>query len=112
MIEYFHDNIFKDISDGLVYREHDDYFSEVGSLSYTRNTNGVPVFKSSQILVWSFYLRINKLPYDKRIRRENTILAGLWFETDKSTPHLFLEAFEPEFQILFNGINLYLKHID
>lgn len=49
---------------------------------------------------------------DKRIQRENTILAGLWFGDDKPIPHLFLGVFEPELRTLFNGINLYLMHIN
>ncbi|XP_014296830.2 probable ATP-dependent helicase PF08_0048 [Microplitis demolitor] len=69
--------VAENLSDGLVYRKQQEYFSDLGALSYTWNTDGVPVFKSSQVSVWPFYLRINELQYAMRIRRENIILAGL-----------------------------------
>lgn len=74
----------EDIYDGQIYRK----LSEPGgplsedfpyNISFTWNTDGIPVFKSSKFSLWPFYLIINELPYKQRILKENMILCGLWF---------------------------------
>lgn len=50
-----------------------------------------------------FYLRINELPYSKRILKENTLLAGLWFGLVKLDYNYFIDSFYSEFQKLYVG---------
>lgn len=68
------DAYLRDLWDGRLYQQ---YFCNATSLSFTWYTDGVPVFKTSEkSSVWPFYLRINELPFENRIRRDNMILAG------------------------------------
>lgn len=53
------------------------------------NTDGVKIFKSSKFSVWPLFLSINELDY--KIRRDNTILVGLWFGQSKATIYTFLQ---------------------
>uniref|UniRef100_A0ABD2WF79 Uncharacterized protein n=1 Tax=Trichogramma kaykai TaxID=54128 RepID=A0ABD2WF79_9HYME len=48
---------------------------------------------------------INELPYNHRIAKKNTIVAGLWFGTTKPVVNLFLSVFEPDLQKLYTGID-------
>jgi len=36
------------------------------------------------------YLVVNELPYKERVKKENIILAGLFFGNSKPNPNLFL----------------------
>lgn len=73
-------NDISDIYDGSIYR----YWMDNGFLKNPYNfslswyTDGVPVFKSTQISMWPIYLTINELPFKDRKRLENTLLLGLW----------------------------------
>ena len=60
-----------DITDGLLYKEKvkQDRFT----ITFTFNTDGVPVFKSSGYTFWPLYLVINELPY--RMRYRNIIVT-------------------------------------
>ncbi|XP_063425300.1 uncharacterized protein LOC134708578 [Mytilus trossulus] len=59
------------------------------NISFTWNTDGIPVFKSSKFSLWPFYLVINELPYKQRMMKENMILCGLWFGETKPFISLF-----------------------
>lgn len=90
------DGIYKDIYDGQLYKS---YSSNNGPLSYpenvsfTFNTDGAPVFKSSGVSIWPVYLVINELPYKLRMKKENMILAALWFDRKKTSMGTFLKPF-------------------
>jgi hypothetical protein len=63
----------EDIYDGTVYQklslpggplsEDNPY-----NVSFTWNTDGIPVFKSSKFSLWPFYLVINELPYKQNVK--------------------------------------------
>lgn len=104
------EDCIEELYDGILYREEfeNNFCSndECIFVSFTWCTDGVQIFKSSKLSIWPFYLRINELPFKLRIRRENTILAGLWFSQSKPDPNLFLKSFENELDSLYHGIHL------
>ncbi|KAL7304253.1 hypothetical protein TKK_0003447 [Trichogramma kaykai] len=75
-------------------------------LTFSWNTDGVPIFKSSKMSIWPFYLMVNELPYKLRIKKENVILAGLWFGVEKPSENLFMESMIEQLNDLYNGINV------
>ena len=88
------ENCIGDIYDGSVYKS----FSIPGgplstefplNVSFTWNTDGVPIFKSSKFSIWPFYLAINELPYKHRMRKENLLFCGLWFGETKPVMTLY-----------------------
>ena len=52
------------------------------NVSFTINTDGIPVFKSSKMALWPICLMIHELPKRRKLR-ENMVLAGLWFGPTK-----------------------------
>ncbi|KAL7299460.1 hypothetical protein TKK_0007701 [Trichogramma kaykai] len=98
---------YEDLYDGSIYKSvPNDYTLNPNNLTFTWNTDGVPLFKSSKISIWPFLLMINELPYRQRIKKENLILAGLWFGTDKPNPNLFMSSLVHELDELFQGIQI------
>lgn len=101
------ENNYEDIYDGAVYQERSQpghFLSNGNNISFTWNTDGVSLFKSSKFEIWPFYLSINELPYSKRTKKENLILAGLWFGPKKPLPSLFLNSICHELDQLKNGV--------
>ena len=54
------------------------------------NTDGVPIFKSSNYSIWPIYFIINELPYKYRMLKQNCLLGGVWFGSKKPNMQLFL----------------------
>ena len=83
----------EDIFDGKLYKEH---FKPNGILSFKQNisllwnTDGIPVFKSSNYSLWPFYFIINELPYRLRMCKQNSLVRGLWLGSSKPNMQLFL----------------------
>lgn len=44
-----------------------------GNISFTLNTDGVLIFKSSKFSIWPVYLMINELPFKTRTQSENML---------------------------------------
>ena len=78
--------------------------SNPDNISFTFNTDGAAVFKSSKVSVWPIFLVINELPYKLRMKRENMILASLWFGSQKPAMGTFLKPFQHSMKHLYNGI--------
>lgn len=102
-----HENNLEDIFDGLVYQE---LFNPGGplhdttNLTYTFNTDGMPIFSSSKCSLWPIYLIINELP--PKTRKENMILAGVWFGKCEPKMNLFLSKFVQEAnKLAVDGVN-------
>lgn len=53
-----------------------------------------------------FFLQINELPFHERSKKENIILAGVWFGKDKPKGNLFMGAFRESFVQLYRGIEI------
>lgn len=91
-----------DIYDGALYRQHWDsgFLKDHRNISFIYNTDGVPIFKSSKYSLWPLFLAINELPYSQCFRRDNMLLAGLWFGPDKPFMLTFLKPFHTIFHQL------------
>ncbi|KAK3085913.1 hypothetical protein FSP39_010520, partial [Pinctada imbricata] len=99
--------IYEDIYHGTLYRnlfDNDGPLSSLDNLSFVLNTDGAPVFKSSKVSIWPIYLVINELPYKLRMRKENMILAALWFGNQKPAMGTFLKPLKKSFDVLHSGI--------
>ena len=67
---------------------------ENDDLTLLWNTDGVPVFSSSNTSFWPLQCVLNELPH--KLQRENVILAGLWFGQGKPRLSTFLKPFVDE----------------
>lgn len=108
-------NNYEDIYDEEVYKkksEAPNFLSNPPNISFTWNTDGVALFKSSKFSIWPFYLSINELPFKHRTRKENLLLAGLWFGPEKPIPSLFLDNTCYELNALKNGVVLETADLD
>ena len=93
-IRHAHDNI-KDLMDGKIYQKllkkgklaEDD-------LTLLWNCDGVPIFNSSNYSIWPLQFTINELPCIQR--KENVMVAGLWFGPEKPRVDTFLKPFIDE----------------
>lgn len=97
---------FEDIYDGQIYKEliEKGLLMTGNSISFMWYTDGVPIFKSSKFSMWPFFLVINELPYQERFKRENMIMAGLWFGPKKPSANLFMETFRGDLEKLSRGV--------
>ena len=88
--------MIKDVYDGYLYRKFSgnaEVLDEEHNISFTFNTDGVPLFKSSRFSMWPLYFVINKLPPSKRFQEENMVLAGMWFSESKPVMFTYLKPF-------------------
>ena len=74
-----------EIIDGIKYKAKEISFPS--SISLTCNTDGVPIFSSSNIILWPVYYTINELPFI--YRRKHIILHALWSGIGKPTMECF-----------------------
>lgn len=100
------DNI-EDIFDGEIYKKlcaPGQPLDNAHNFSYSFNSDGMPVFKSSKFSLWPIYLMINELP--PKLRKDNLILAGVWFGKTEPKMNIFLQQFVSEAQKLATqGVN-------
>ena len=96
------EDILGEIYDGALYRKHweSGFLKDAQNISFLYNTDGVPIFKSSKFSLWPIYLAIDELPYSERFRRDNMLLAGVWFGPDKPFMLTFLKPFHSTFHQL------------
>ncbi|KAJ8671928.1 hypothetical protein QAD02_003187 [Eretmocerus hayati] len=93
-----------DITDGILYRRFVSSLPEHLRLRYATcifNTDGVPVFKSSNISIWPIQLVINELPYD--VRTANPVTCAIWFGKSKPDMDIYLDIFVREMTELENN---------
>lgn len=60
-------------------------------VTLTFNTDGVPLFESSQCSIWPLLATVNELPFKDRTQR--VLLAGLWFGQKKPAMNTFFLPF-------------------
>ncbi len=85
-----------DIVDGLYYRslcQPGHFLHENDNISVLFNTDGVPLYSSSNVKLWPIFLAINELPPAARFARENMVLAAIWQGKDKPPFSLYMSAF-------------------
>lgn len=88
------DNIISDIYDGEMYKKLSvpgQILSDVNNLSYTFNSDGSPLYKSSKFSIWPIHVHLNELP--PKLRFHHVMLAGLWFGPTEPVMHMFLKPF-------------------
>ncbi|XP_022101244.1 uncharacterized protein LOC110984916 isoform X2 [Acanthaster planci] len=91
----------EDIYDGEIYKmmsRPGQPLANEKNFSYSFNSDGTPIFKSSKYSLWPIYLMINELP--PRMRRDNLIVAGVWFGKSEPKMNIFLEKFVTEANLL------------
>lgn len=119
----------QDVTDGEEYQKHRHFLSEQGNISLLMNTDGISLFRSSNISLWPIWLCINELPphlrYNTillcrcthtcmcmciyRFLKSNLLLAGLWYGEQKPTMTTFLSPFIKEINHLSDqGIHMYM----
>lgn len=94
-------NIISDIYDGDLYKvlsAPGEILSDPNNLSYTFNSDGSPLYKSSRFSIWPIHLHLNELP--PNIRFKHVILAGLWFGSTEPQMHVFLKPFVDQAKVL------------
>lgn len=78
-------------------------------LTFIWNTDGFSTFNLSLFEVWPFYLAINELPPNLRFKKENMLLAGLWFGVGKSfDSNSFLNPILKELDRLKAGFEIFI----
>ncbi len=105
-----------DITDGKIYKRilassDGHLFKKKRAFSFTMNTDGVSVSKSSKNSMWPVFLTINELPIHKRFGFENVILAGLTVGEEKPNIDLFLNPIVIQLQALEFGVNITIENI-
>ncbi|XP_069103063.1 uncharacterized protein [Argopecten irradians] len=100
-------NNITDIFDGLFYQSAlKTHKFTSNDITFTWNTDGVPLFKSSKTSMWPLYLAINELPYKMRRNPENLLLVGLWIGPKKPEMLTFLQPFINDLEQLEKGIEI------
>lgn len=61
-----HNEDIVDVYDGREYKKHSAFLSQPGNVSFTLNTDGVAIYRSSSISLWPVWLVINELPNTMR----------------------------------------------
>ncbi|XP_029160138.1 uncharacterized protein LOC114932137, partial [Nylanderia fulva] len=92
-----------DVINGKVYRKlkRKNIIGE-NDITIQWNTDGVQLFNSSLSSLWPILVTINELPY--RIRKQQILLTGLWFQSSKPPMNVFLQPFLEELiDLHFNG---------
>ena len=83
-------NLFNSLSD-------DD---KLNFLTATFNSDGSPLFESSNFSIWPIQFILNEMPYRKRSAK--SFVCGIWFGRDKPDMNIFLQPFVAYFNELSN----------
>lgn len=103
----------EDIYDGIIYQRlvASGFLANPNNISFFMYFDGVAIFKHSAFSIWPVYLSINELKYTQRTKKENVLLAGLWFGKKKPNVNLFLQPIHASLSSLENnGVNLNLPN--
>lgn len=98
------EKLLKDIYDGLLYQKlfsDNGLLSDPNNISLSLNTDGAPIFKSSNVSIWPVYLLINELPIiAQRKKRSNSLFYGIWISSSKPIMWAFLKPLYEELDLL------------
>ena len=104
------EDTIEDVWDGSVLkklRTPERFFSNSQNLALSLFTDGVPLYKSSQVSMWPVYIVILNLPASIRVNAENVILCGLWVGPKKPQMSVLLDPVVESLSILStSGITL------
>ena len=108
LVENRNPNEFSDIYDGKSYKDFANSLMENNNdtivISLIGNTDGTPLFKSSNYSIWPFFGSINELPAAMRMR--HLLLGGLWFGNKKPSMDLYLQPIVDHLIELSEGFNI------
>lgn len=99
-------NSICDVYDGQLYKDlfNSGFLSNRNNISFSMNTDGVSIFKSSSTSMWPVYLLINELPIKQRKARENTLFYGFWISPKKPIMWCFMKPLYEELAELEKGV--------
>ncbi len=79
LVQVQKDDVYTDVHDRQQYKHHKlIQENRHRSLSFTWNTDGIPLYKSSTTSTWPLYLAINELSVTVHYQKENILYVGLW----------------------------------
>ncbi|CAD6229558.1 GSCOCG00012107001-RA-CDS, partial [Cotesia congregata] len=96
-----------DIWDGEIYKNlssPNQFLSNRNNISFTWNTDGIDLYKSSKFSIWPFYLVINELSFSLRSQLKNVLIAGFWFGPTKPKANVFMNSFRQRIENIYSGI--------
>ncbi|KAK3921825.1 hypothetical protein KUF71_011001 [Frankliniella fusca] len=103
----------EDIYDSNVYKEAERTFlMDPNNISLTWYTDGVSIYECSSYTLWVFVCVINELPPEERFKPENLVIGGLWGESEKPHPNLFLLPIYQEVPKLKQGFNVQSNSVE
>ncbi|XP_063403282.1 uncharacterized protein LOC134712602 [Mytilus trossulus] len=102
------DNNYRDIYDGSNYKNvfQKGFLKNPNSISFSMNTDGVQIFKSSSMSMWPVFMIINELPPSERKLKENIVYYGLWIGAKKPLMWSYLKPLHEELCKLEDGVEL------
>lgn len=89
-------NNFEDIYNGDIYKSlssPNQFSSYHNNFSFTWNTDGIDLYKSSKFSIWHFYLTTIELPFSQRTQSIQSLIAGFWFGPTKPQANVFMNSF-------------------
>lgn len=94
----------EDVYDASIYQEcmQTGFLANPNNISFFAYFDGMALFKKSVFSIWPLYLTINELKYSQRTKKENVVLAGIWFGKTKPNPNLFLQPISDSLSNLEN----------
>lgn len=100
---------YDDVTSGEYYKSLKQKIPDL--LSFTFNTDGVNIFKSKKkSSLWPLLMVVNEVPKEHRFKRENMIVAGLWYGTDPDFS-MYLKPFIDDLRDLNkNKFSVKVKH--
>lgn len=104
----FTENI-EDLYDSQIYKEAEKSINlNEFNISLTWYTDGVSLYNCSSYSLWPFMFVINELPPNERFKQENLIIGGLWGDSEKPHPNVFLRPIYSEVVKLRTGFSVKL----
>lgn len=88
------DGIIRDFTDGILYKKIISQLTEEEKRNFISaivNSDGSPLFVSSNFSVWPIQIIINEVPYDQRTKKP--IVCGIWFGKGKPNMDVYLKPF-------------------
>ena len=81
------------------------------NVTFTLFTDGIPLFKSSNVSLWPVYLVINELPRKERYLKKNMILLVLWQGTSKPKMNTYFKKLIVDLSHIYDhGISLSINN--
>ncbi|KAK3085488.1 hypothetical protein FSP39_004118 [Pinctada imbricata] len=104
-----------DIYDGELYQtfyKNNGILSDKNNLSFSLNTDGAPLFKSSSVSIWPVYLLVNELPIAQRKKRHFSLFYGVWIASKKPQMWSFLRPLFDELKHLESNGHQFSDYAD